>query len=226
MRLIVTCRSMQSVNSITRGPGVGAEDPRPIEPVVLGDFTDEELLEVWSRWFSESAPDELFEGPRETAEEREKRQRLRALRHPVVLRCVKEEELSPSQRRDLVREERDVWDRVLARYVDWFCSKVERRRGCSQAEAKSVLRAAAAAAASAEASSRDWFDKREHWVLPALDRVRALGWHVVEGIFDDAETSGLITRGESYAGPARGDVTWNWQLPATWGYLRRQNGQK
>jgi hypothetical protein len=223
MRLIVTCRAMRSVDAITRGPGVGAENARLIQAVELGDFVDEELREVWPRWFSEPAPDELFEDPRETGEERETRERLRALRHPVVLGCVREEELSRAERQDLLRGDRDVWDRVLARYVDWFCAKVERRRGRSQAEVKSVLRAAAQA--SAEARSREGFDMREHWMIPAADWVRTLGQHVLEEIFEDAATAGLIKRDDSNAGPVRGPLTWNWQLPATWAYLRRLNGR-
>src|SRR5262245_34723383 len=90
-----------------------------------------------------------------------------ALTHPVLLGCIRR--WTPEERTDLIAGDGGQWRRLIAQYVDWFVTKVVRRRGESANVVRAIVRAAAIA--THEAAPKRVFDMETHWILPARDHM-------------------------------------------------------
>jgi hypothetical protein len=212
--LVVTCRAPEELDDIVAPLGVGGAPLPPIPRREIGEFSDEEFSAVWARWFpDEPVPrlgveDEMLATVAETvAGPRPADQRLRALRHPVLLGCMKS--FSPQQRQQLYQGDGELWRQVLNSYFTWFSRKASARAGCSLKKVREVLKAVARATAGKSGAC----DRDGDWVAPAVAHTGDTR-HLVGQIFDDAVTAGVVNAGRRrYAVPTGTPIEWRWRFP-------------
>jgi hypothetical protein len=221
--LIVTCRTREQFDVFVTPQGTGGISPREVPEVSISEFSVEEFLTVWQKWFpGEPVPDvgagdESYATLDETTVRNLKLPLAAALRHPVLLGCLKKG-WTPEQRVALVDGNEVQWRRLMELYINWFSSKVVRRHRCEIDSVQTVLRAAAVATEAGGTGAT--FDMEHHWVVPGRnDSGEPLA--LVKAVFKDAVTAGLIvSTHRRFEMPSRGPVPWTWHFAFVPEYLR------
>jgi hypothetical protein len=213
--LIVTCRRFADFKALIEPSGTGGVPGRQVTEVPLGNFDAEEFQVAWRRWFpTEDVPsvDPSADSSLTLASEMTRDgspNPTGALTHPVLLGCIRW--WTPEERADLIAGDVVQWRRLIGQYVDWFVTKVVRRRGESANVVRAVLRAAAIA--THEAAPKRVFDMATHWIIPARDQMPEVGRLFLKNVFEDAVTAGLVESEGKFEIPAHSPVPWEWRLP-------------
>ncbi len=213
--LIVTCRRFADFKALIEPSGTGGLPGRLVTEVSLGNFDAEEFQVAWRRWFpTEDVPsvapsaDSSLTLASEMARDGSPNP-TGALTHPVLLGCIRR--WTPEERTDLIAGDGGQWRRLIAQYVEWFVTKVVRRRGESANVVRAIVRAAAIA--THEAAPKRVFDMETHWILPARDHMPEVGRLFLRNVFEDAVTAGLVASEGRFEMPAHPPVPWEWRLP-------------
>lgn len=210
--LVVTARNRQQFLSHFPRQGAGGARNRDVREIPLDEFTDDELLTVWRKWFPGEPEPVLVPTNNEAATFGEVRgaptvPMSSALHHPILVGCVSE--LSPQQRQGVIAGDAANWRAVLDIYLEWFSGKVMVRHGFPVDTVMDVLRAVARATTTNGNADLDF---QAHWIEPARADIDATD-RVFRNIFLDAITAGVI---ESSLGrfemPDRMAVPWRWCL--------------
>jgi hypothetical protein len=213
--LIVTCRQLEDFREIIGPLGTGEPDLPTVPDVDLGEFSDDEFAAVWALWFSEEplpiqgVPSGMATMATEDPRVAQKGRLVAALRHPVLLGCLKS--LSSEKRRKLLEGDSVEWNDLLAVYCRWFAHKAAMRSKCSQPIVMSILRAVARTTSRDETMTT--YERDAHWVDPGTTETGQPPF-LVKRIFQDAVTAGVIVAGSTrFEQPVVATVPWKWQFP-------------
>jgi len=220
--LIVTCRTRQQLDELLAPQGTGRSMRRLIPEVRLDEFSVEEVRTVWERWFSGEAlppvgPASDYYGTLNQATNNSLSSDVaKALRHPVLLGCLRD--WSPEGRAQLIAGNDGQWQQLLQQYIQWFSTKVTRRRTANVATVRNILRAAAVA--TQDTTSTTTFDMQTHWIGPgSSDTGEPRGF--VKEVFEDAVTAGIVDSGEKrFDMPTQAPVAWKWHFAFVPKHLR------
>ena len=226
-RLYVTCRSKHDIHRFVASRGTGQVLGRPPRFVVVGEFTDRELISLCGRTpqldrdaarmlrrslatgqaaarFAAADPyvPEVVGG---AAVERVSDEAMAALRHPVM--WGRFAELPPGEQLGALRGSPGSLRALATKYLGWFYWKVRLRLGREQSDAETALTAVAEHCREAAASYAP-----ADWDAPVQRAVPDWGKAMSRKLFREASGSGLVVRVPTAGGAsAARPEAWRWR---------------